>query len=260
MIGSLNKVILVGEVDGNVEVKVSSPSGRRMAKFSLKTTSSWVDRDGTHKDSIEKHMVVVFNEKLVNVVESLRSGAKCYVEGSLQYSKWQDNNTGNYRFSVEVVLPQYRGTLEVLAQDNFSSMGCVNKVMLIGNLGKDPVVRVSSTNGKKIASMVVATSESYKNSEGNKMQKVEWHDVVVFNNHLSQVIEQYVRKGTKLYLEGNIRSRIRQDEDGERQSTEIIIPMINGDMTILSPSSKSQTNDSHSGSDDDNDYDDDMPF
>ncbi len=232
MIGSLNKVILIGEIDGEIEIK-DNAFGKKVAKFFLKTISSWKDKDGFDRDSIEKHRIVVFNESIISNLERARHGTKLSVEGSIQHSKWQDNN-GKDHYTVEIVLSQYKGEIVILTHDTSYTLASINRVMLIGNLGADPIIRTSKA-GKKIASIVVATSDKYKKSNGESREKTEWHDIVVFNEHLAQVIEKYIKKGTKVYLEGYLRSKVWEGKLGDQHTgVEVVLSIVNGDMTILS--------------------------
>ena len=109
--------------------------------------------------------------------------------------------------------------------------GSVNKVILIGNLGKDPEVR-NAQDGTKIVSFSVATSESWKDKQsGERKDRTEWHRVVLFNDRLGEVAEKYLKKGYKVYVEGKLKKRSWQDKDGNtRYSTEIIAD----ELTILS--------------------------
>lgn len=112
--------------------------------------------------------------------------------------------------------------------------GSVNKVTLLGNLGRDPEVR-SSQDGSKIVSFSVATTESWKDkSTGERKDRTEWHRVVVFNTNLADVCEKYLKKGSKVYLEGQLQTRKWQDKDGiERYTTEVIIPRFKGELALL---------------------------
>ena len=112
--------------------------------------------------------------------------------------------------------------------------GSLNKVQIIGNLGKDPEIR-HSQDGTKIATFSVATSETWndKNS-GERKEKTEWHRVVVFNDKLADVVEKYVRKGSKLYVEGQLQTRKWTDTANvERYSTEIVLQKFRGEITML---------------------------
>lgn len=112
--------------------------------------------------------------------------------------------------------------------------GSLNKVMLIGNLGADPEIRRLPSGGA-VASLRIATSESWRDkATGERREKTEWHSVVVFNDNLVKVIEQYVKKGSKLYVEGQLQTRKYQAKDGsDRYSTEVVLQGFNGQLTLL---------------------------
>jgi len=112
--------------------------------------------------------------------------------------------------------------------------GSVNKVILVGNVGKDPEIR-RTQDGRPIANLSLATSESWRDKNtGERKEKTEWHRVVVFSEPLCKVIEQYVKKGAKLYIEGALQTRKWTDKDGvEKYSTEVVLQGFNGTMTML---------------------------
>ena len=113
-------------------------------------------------------------------------------------------------------------------------MASLNKVTLIGNVGKDPEIR-NFQNGDKVAEFSVATSESWKDkATGEKKEKTEWHNVSVTNQGLVKVIESYVKKGTKLYIEGKLETQKYKDKEGvERYSTKIMLKPYNGEIVLL---------------------------
>ncbi len=113
--------------------------------------------------------------------------------------------------------------------------GSVNKVILVGNLGKDPEVR-NAQNGSKIVSFTLATSESWNDkSSGERREKTEWHRVVVFNEHVADIAERYAQKGSKVYVEGSLQTRKWTDQSGqEKYTTEVVIDRFRGDLTLLS--------------------------
>lgn len=113
-------------------------------------------------------------------------------------------------------------------------MSSLNKVMLIGNLGKDPEIR-STQAGKKIANFSLATSERWTDKQsGNKNERTEWHRVVVFNERLSEIVQKFLRKGSKVYLEGQLQTRKWVAQDGsDRYSTEIALPAYGGVIVML---------------------------
>src|ERR1019366_6516348 len=112
--------------------------------------------------------------------------------------------------------------------------GGVNKVILIGNLGADPEIR-RTQDGRPIANLRVATSESWRDkTTGERKEKTEWHRVVIFNEGLCKIVEQYLKKGSKVYLEGALQTRKWQDKDGhDRYSTEVVLQGFNSKLTML---------------------------
>ena len=112
-------------------------------------------------------------------------------------------------------------------------MAGVNKVILVGNLGADPEAR-SLNNGGEVVNMRVATSESWKDKDGNRQEKTEWHNVVIFNENLGRVAKNYLRKGSKVYLEGQIQTRKWADQSGnDRYTTEIVLQRFRGELVLL---------------------------
>ena len=112
--------------------------------------------------------------------------------------------------------------------------GSVNKVILIGNLGADPEIR-SLNSGDRVANLRVATSESWRDrASGERKEKTEWHRVVIFNDNLVKVAEQYLRKGSKVYIEGQLQTRKWTDkENQERYTTEVVLGKFRGELTML---------------------------
>jgi single-strand DNA-binding protein len=112
--------------------------------------------------------------------------------------------------------------------------GSVNKVILVGNLGADPEIR-SLNSGDRVANLRIATSETWRDrATGERREKTEWHRVVIFNDNIVKVAEQYLRKGAKVYIEGALQTRKYQDQSGaERFSTEIVIQKFKGELTML---------------------------
>ncbi len=112
--------------------------------------------------------------------------------------------------------------------------GSVNKVILIGNLGADPEIR-RTQDGRPIANLRVATSESWKDKNtGERREKTEWHRVVIFNENLCRIAEQYLKKGSKVFIEGALQTRKWQDQSGQdRYSTEVVLQGFRGELTLL---------------------------
>ena len=112
-------------------------------------------------------------------------------------------------------------------------MAGVNKVILVGNLGADPEAR-SLNNGGEVVNLRVATSEQWKDRDGNRQERTEWHQVVIFNENLGRVAKNYLRKGSKVYLEGQLQTRKWTDQSGnDRYSTEVVLQRFRGELVLL---------------------------
>ncbi|MGZ3412109.1 MAG: single-stranded DNA-binding protein [Xanthobacteraceae bacterium] len=133
--------------------------------------------------------------------------------------------------------------------------GSVNKVILVGNLDKDPEIR-RTQDGRPIANLSVATSESWKDkSTGERKEKTEWHRVVIFNEGLCKIAEQYLKKGAKVYLEGQLQTRKWQDKDGnDKYSTEVVLQGFNSALTMLDGRSGGSSGGGDVGSDEGSDF------
>ena len=112
--------------------------------------------------------------------------------------------------------------------------GSVNKVILVGNLGRDPEVR-STQSGSRVANLSLATSETWRDrNSGERRERTEWHRVVIFNDRLVDVAEKYLRKGSKIYIEGQLQTRKWQDQSGQdRYTTEVVLQNFRGELTML---------------------------
>lgn len=111
--------------------------------------------------------------------------------------------------------------------------GSVNKVILVGNLGRDPEIRTMQ-NGGKVVNLSLATSERWTDRDGNRQERTEWHRVVIFNDRLADVAERFLRKGSKVYVEGQLQTRKWTDQSGQdRYSTEVVLQRFRGELTML---------------------------
>lgn len=111
--------------------------------------------------------------------------------------------------------------------------GSINKVILVGNLGRDPEIRMSAA-GQKIAHLSVATSDTWRDKSGERQEKTEWHRVVIFNSNLADFSEKYLKKGSKVYVEGSLQTRKYTDASGqEKYTTEVILGNFRGELVIL---------------------------
>ena len=112
--------------------------------------------------------------------------------------------------------------------------GSVNKVILVGNLGRDPEVRTFQ-NGGKVVNLRIATSETWRDrATGERKEKTEWHSVAIYNENLAKIAEQYLRKGSTVYIEGQLETRKWQDQSGaDRYTTEVVVKQFRGELTLL---------------------------
>lgn len=139
----------------------------------------------------------------------------------------------------------------------------VNKCILIGNLGRDPEVRTFQ-NGGKVCNLRIATTESWKDkSTGERKERTEWHSVAIFNEHLAGLAERYLRKGSKVYIEGKLETRKWQDQSGQdRYSTEVVLRPYGGELTFLDAPKERNEYDQSPGYEapQSSGYDDEVPF
>lgn len=139
--------------------------------------------------------------------------------------------------------------------------GSINKVILIGSLGADPEIR-RTNDGRSIANMRVATSDTWRDKHsGERREKTEWHSVVVFSEGLVKVIESYVKKGSKIYLEGALQTRKWQDKEGnDRYTTEVVLQGYNATLTLLDSANGGQQRQEHQPESQSGGFEDDIPW
>jgi single-strand DNA-binding protein len=138
-------------------------------------------------------------------------------------------------------------------------MAGINKAIILGRLGKDPESR-SMNNGGEVVSFSVATSETWKDQAGERKEKTEWHNVVIFNENLGRIAKQYLRKGSEVYIEGAIQTRKWTDSNGnDKYTTEIVLQKFRGELALIGGKSDGGK-DTGSAETYDNDLDDDIPF
>lgn len=143
-------------------------------------------------------------------------------------------------------------------------MSSLNKVCIIGNLGRDPEVRTMQ-NGNTVVNLSIATSEKWTDKQtGERKEKSEWHRVVIFNQHLAKIAQDYLSKGSKVYLEGQLQTRKWTDQSGvEKYATEIVLQAFKGELTILDSGKPRQNDDyqrPHDNASYEDDLDDSIPF
>ena len=133
----------------------------------------------------------------------------------------------------------------------------INKVILVGNLGNDPEIKISSKE-KKFAKLSVATHEKYSNAKGELTEKTQWHNVVVFDPRIAETVEKHYKKGMQVYVEGQLETRKYEHNGETKYTTEVVVPMYNGDLKIVGRKESNASSSSKDVIDDDNSSD--IPF
>lgn len=260
--GSLNKVILIGNLEGAPEALTIA--GEQACNIQLSTTEGWKDKQtGAFQEKVELHRISFIGRLSQIISENFQAKNKVYIEGKLFTEKYQDPSNGQDRYITKIIAH------ELHFLDSNSTKGCINKVILIGNLGADPELRALA-NGDSVTNLSVATTDSWKDATTDTWQdKTEWHRVSIFGKS-GQVAVEYLHKGSKIYLEGRIRTEKWQDNMGnERLTTKIIAFEKNGMMMMDSKDTKNaypsspasskpmtmETNTNH-----EHGFDDDIPF
>ena len=138
--------------------------------------------------------------------------------------------------------------------------GSINKCILVGNLGADPEIRAMNS-GDKIANLRIATSETWKDkNSGERKEKTEWHQVVIFNEHLVKVAENYLKKGSKVYVEGSLQTRKWEKDGVDRYSTEVVLQRFRGDLQMLDSKGEGGSQASAQSQANDDNMDDEIPW
>jgi single-strand DNA-binding protein len=268
MAKSVNKVFLWGKVDKDPDIQ-STPGGAVVANLALATSDRFQDAQGNWQDRTEWHNVVAFKRTAEIIRDYVKKGSKLYIEGKITTRSWDDKESGQKRYKTEVVafdisLLSAReggsvggsirpassdqrptaGTDDYVAQLPYVQQGEIsddvaeqaeiiakrsNRVFLLGNVGKDPETR-SSASGVIVVTLGLATSDRVQDAQGNWQDHTEWHNLVAFKR-TAEIIRDYVKKGSKLYVEGKIQTRSWDDQSGQkRYKTEIIV----NDLSLLS--------------------------
>jgi len=218
---SLNKVVFIGNLCSDANIRTTAED-ETFGGFYLVTKESWIDSgSGELREKSEKHRVSIIDSRLANSIGSgAKRGALAYVEGTVQTKELTDRQ-GHKRFVTEVVAG-FRGKVAILAP--VGNVGHVNKVTLIGNMGKDPGVRTIGS-GKTFADFSLATSESWKDkATGEWRDRTEWHKVSIVVPQLAERIGRDGAKGRSVYVEGMLQTRKYTDAQGvEKSATEVVV-------------------------------------
>ncbi len=230
MARGLNKVMIIGTLGHDPEMRYT-PSGKSVTSFSLEANRTWVTAEGAHHQEAEWFNVVAWGNLAEICNQYLSKGSKVYIEGRLQTRSWEDQN-GQRHYRTEVVATEMiildekeRAEDEGfkfedgLASDDLNS--CLNKVMIIGNLGRDPEMRYTP-GGRPVTSFSLAASRTWVTAEGERRDETEWFNVVVWGS-LAEVCNRYLGKGEKIFIEGRLQTRSWEDQNGQKHfRTEVV--------------------------------------
>jgi single-strand DNA-binding protein len=236
MARGMNKVMIIGFVERDPEMRRLA-NGHPVTSFAVSATRRWVTNAGEARASTEWFTVVAWGQLAEAVSELVQRGQRAYVQGHLQTRSWTDIE-GQRHVRTEVVaeklIPMDGRSALIEAGDqgeNSERMPrCLNRVMVIGNLGRDPEMRYTP-NGQAITSFSLAATRKWTTSSGERRDATEWFNVVSWGS-LAEICNQYLSKGRRVYVEGELRTRAWEHADGKRHfRTELVA----NEMIMLGP-------------------------
>jgi single-strand DNA-binding protein len=229
MARGLNKVMIIGDLGHAPEMRYT-PGGKPVTSFSLAANRTWVTAVGEHHNETEWFNVVAWGNLAEICNQYLSKGSKVYIEGRLQTRSWEDQG-GQKRYRTEmvatemIILDERRRAEEEgkfdagLTSDDLPS--CLNKVMIIGNLGRAPEMRYTPS-GRPVTSFSLAATRTWVTAEGERRDETEWFNVVAWGN-LAEVCNRYLSKGEKIFIEGRLQTRSWEDQNGQKHfRTEVV--------------------------------------
>jgi single-strand DNA-binding protein len=235
MARGLNKVTIIGFVERDQETRYTS-NGEPVTSFSVSTNRHWTTNAGESRESKEWFNVVAWGDLAEAANQWLRKDRRVYAEGHLQTRRWDDAN-GQRHFRTEVVASKLipmgeRRSLgeELLAGEDENMPLCLNRVMVIGNVGRDPEMRYTP-RGQAVTSFSLAATRHWAAGSGDRRDSTEWFNVVSWGS-LAEICNQYLTKGRRVYLEGELRTRSWTEPDGKKRfRTELVA----NEMILLGP-------------------------
>jgi single-strand DNA-binding protein len=235
MARGLNKVMIIGFLERDQETR-HTPNGQPVASFSLSTNRRWTTNAGQTRESTEWFNVVAWGELAETASQWLKKDQRIYAEGHLQTRKWDDAD-GQCHFRTEVVATRLipMGDRKFLAEqplptDNGDVALCLNRVMVIGNVGRDPEMRYTP-RGQAVTSFSLAATRHWTTANGDRRDATEWFNVVSWGS-LAEICNQYLTKGRRVYVEGELRTRSWAEPDGQKRfCTELVA----SEMILLGP-------------------------
>lgn len=241
MARGLNKAMIIGFVEQDPEIRATA-NGQPVTSFSVSTNRRWTTNAGETRESTEWFNVVAWGNLAEIASQRLRKNQRIYVEGHLQTRSWEDAS-GQRRYRTEIVasklipmgmpdnVPQ-----EQSAEEDESTPLCLNRVMVIGNLGRDPEMRYTP-GGQAVTSFNLAATRTWITADGDRRDATEWFNVVSWGS-LAEICNQYLTKGRRVYIEGELRTRGWEQPDGKKHfRTELVA----NEMILLGPRPKQES-------------------
>ena len=244
MARGMNKVMLIGFVGRDPEMRYTS-NGQPVTTFSISTNRRWTTSEGEARESNEWFNAVTWGSLAEAANANLRKDRRAYVEGHLQTRSWEDAE-GQRQFRTEVIAtklillgePEHNGkpilpgagASEFQAQLNEEMPLCLNRVMIIGNMGRDPEMRYTP-GGQAVTSFNVAATRTWTTAGGERRNSTEWFNVVAWGN-LAEICNEYLTKGRRVYVEGELRTYGWEEPSGKKHfRTELVA----SEMIMLGP-------------------------
>jgi single-strand DNA-binding protein len=234
MARGMNKMMIIGFVERDPEMR-HTVNGQAVTSFSTSTTRRWTTNAGQARESTEWFNVVAWGKLAEAVSQQVHKGQRLYVEGHLQTRSWEDAE-GQQHYRTEVVASKLIPMVDQqISQENLQGESeemprCLNLVMVIGNLGRDPEMRYTP-GGQAVTSFSLATTRTWTTNNGDRRDTTEWFNVVSWGS-LAEICNQYLTKGRRVYVEGELRTRGWEQPDGRKHfRTELVA----NEMIMLGP-------------------------
>ena len=235
MARGLNKVMIIGFVEQDPGVRTTA-QGQPVMSFSISTNRRWITSTGEPREFTEWFQVVAWGSLAEAASKWLRKNQRIYAEGHLQTRSWEDTD-GQRHSRTEMVATKlipidHRDAIseETLQDENNETPLCLNRVMVIGNLGRDPEMRYTP-GGQAVTSFNLAATRTRTSANGGRRDTTEWFNIVSWGN-LAEICNQYLIKGRRVYVEGELRTRGWEQPDGKKLfRTELVA----NEMIMLGP-------------------------
>jgi single-strand DNA-binding protein len=222
MSGSINKVILIGVLERDPEIK-TLPDGSITGNINIVTNEIWTNKDGQTREKAERHRLSVWGKMAENCGKYLAKGRCIYVEGKLRTRSWEDQKSGSKKWITEVYAKTVKfigGTNDVNVTSSSFNIG-VNKVMLVGWVSQNPEMRYTQS-GMAVADFTLETDEWISNSSGELQKYTERHKIVVWGKQ-AESCNRFLNKNKAVYVEGRLRTNSWEDQNGvTKEKVEIV--------------------------------------